>query len=151
MMYVNPLYSQHAERLKVKPANAESHHGASYRTKEVALIVCFLLSPMRKTDRPASRQQRLSFPPDLASLHFRILVYHLSPMTENSIQVLPFLESVCVQTVCEAVKGGTATTLQVGRPKNRDLIRERDKRFFSEKSRPIVGGPPSILFDGYCS
>jgi hypothetical protein len=72
-------------------------------------------------------------------LHFWILVYHLSPMTENSIQVLPFLESVCVQTVGEAVKGGIATTLQVGRPKNRGLIREREKRFFSENTRLIVG------------
>jgi hypothetical protein len=70
MLYINPFYSQHAERLKVKPANAESHQWALYRAKEVALIVCFLLSPIRQTDTPASRQQRLSFPPDLASLHF---------------------------------------------------------------------------------
>ena len=64
-------------------------------------------------------------------------------MTRNSIQVLPFLESICVQTVCETVKVGISTTLQVGRPKNRGLIQGRDKRFLSEKSRLLMGAHPA--------
>jgi hypothetical protein len=143
MIYLSPLCGQNAECLKVKPANAESHIWALYRAKEMALIVCFLQYPLRQTDRPAYRQQRLYFPPDLASLHFWILAYGESPTPENSIQVLPFLESVCFQTVGEAVKVGTATTLQFGRPKIRGLIRGRDKRFFSEKSRLIVRAYPA--------
>jgi hypothetical protein len=64
MIYVNPIYSQNAECLKVKPANAGCQHSAFYRAKEVALTVRFLQSPLRQTDTPASSQQRLSFPPE---------------------------------------------------------------------------------------
>lgn len=102
----------------------------------MAPIVCFLQSLLRQTDPPVF-SSRLSFVGLLNTclqLKSQDRTLH-TDVTVSGISLRP--------NGGEAVEVVTATTLQVGRPKNRGLIRGRDKGFFSEKSRLTVGAHPA--------
>jgi len=78
----------------------------------VALILCFLQSPLRQTDPPVF-SSRLSF---VALLNTCLLLKSHDTKLHTSVTV----SGISLRpNGGEAVKVATATTLQVGRPKNR--------------------------------